>query len=88
MPSLAASTLVVGMVLCCGLLVGGCVGAFLAFAFFYLQNDIHRNYLDPKVPFQIYKPPLAPDYEAILQQALEEQAARKQDLQQDLRKTA
>lgn len=44
------------------LLIGGAVGAFLTFAFFYLQNDIHRNNLDPKVPFQIYQPPAAPDY--------------------------
>ncbi len=44
------------------LLIGGAVGAFLAFAFFFLQNDIHRNHLDPKIPFQVYKPPAAPDY--------------------------
>lgn len=44
------------------LLIGGAVGAFLAFAFFYLQNDIHRNHLDPKVPFQVMRPPAAPDY--------------------------
>ena len=34
----------------------------LCLALIYLQNDIHRNYLDPKMPFQIYKPPPAPDY--------------------------
>jgi hypothetical protein len=44
------------------LLIGVFVGGFLALAFFYLQNDIHRNYLDPKIPFQIYHPPQAPDY--------------------------
>lgn len=44
------------------LLIGGLIGAFLALAFIYLQNDIHRNYLDPKIPFQIYHPPAEPDY--------------------------
>ncbi len=44
------------------LLIGVLVGGFLALAFLYLQNDIHRNYLDPKIPFQIYHPPPAPDY--------------------------
>jgi hypothetical protein len=44
------------------LLIGLLVGGFLALAFLYLQNDIHRNYLDPKIPFQIYHPPAAPDY--------------------------
>ncbi|MGZ3306443.1 MAG: DUF3089 domain-containing protein [Asticcacaulis sp.] len=34
----------------------------LTVAFAYLQNDLHRNYLDPKTPFQIYRPPPAPDY--------------------------
>lgn len=34
----------------------------LGLSLIYLQNDIHRNYLDPKIPFQIYKPPAAPDY--------------------------
>lgn len=34
----------------------------LGLALIYLQNDIHRNYLDPKIPFQIYRPPPAPDY--------------------------
>lgn len=44
------------------LLIGGCLGALLTAAYFYLQNDIHRNNLDPKIPFQIYKTPAAPDY--------------------------
>ncbi|MBW8881318.1 MAG: DUF3089 domain-containing protein [Asticcacaulis sp.] len=44
------------------LLIGGFIGAFVALAFLYLQNDIHRNYLDPKTPFQVYRPPAAPDY--------------------------
>ncbi|MGA9658473.1 MAG: DUF3089 domain-containing protein, partial [Asticcacaulis sp.] len=33
-----------------------------ALAFVYLQNDLHRNLLDPKIPFQVYDPPAAPDY--------------------------
>ncbi len=45
------------------LLIGGCVGALLAVSFFYLQNDIHRSNLDPRIPFQIYRPPPAPDYD-------------------------
>ncbi|MDV6329391.1 DUF3089 domain-containing protein [Asticcacaulis sp. 201] len=45
------------------LLIGAVAGAFLAVAFLYLQNDIHRNYLDPKIPFQIYNPPPAPNYD-------------------------
>lgn len=44
------------------LLIGACFGAFLTFAFFYLQNDLHRGLLDPKIPFQVYTPPPAPDY--------------------------
>lgn len=42
--------------------IGFAAGAFLTLAFLYLQNDIHKNYLDPKIPFQVYKPPEAPDY--------------------------
>lgn len=44
------------------LLAGIAIIGFLTLAFLYLQNDIHRNYLDPKIPFQIYHPPSAPDY--------------------------
>ena len=44
------------------LLIGALIGGFLALAFLYLQNDIHRNLLDPKIPFQIYHPPAAPNY--------------------------
>jgi hypothetical protein len=44
------------------LLIGALVGALLTVAFLYLQNDINRNNLDPKIPFQIYKVPTAPDY--------------------------
>ena len=44
------------------IIIGACSGAFLALAFLYLQNDLHRNYLDPKIPFQIYSPPAIPDY--------------------------
>ena len=43
-------------------LIGALLGALAATAFFYLQNDIYRNALDPKIPFQIYKVPSAPDY--------------------------
>ena len=42
--------------------IGFALGAFLTVAFLYLQNDIHLNYLDPKIPFQVYRPPTAPDY--------------------------
>ena len=42
--------------------IGFATGAFLTLAFIYLQNDIHLNYLDPKIPFQVFKPPRAPDY--------------------------
>ncbi len=45
------------------IIIGACSGAVLALAFLYLQNDLHRNYLDPKIPFQIYSPPAAPDYQ-------------------------
>ncbi len=38
------------------------VVGFLALCGVYLQNDFHRNLLDPKIPFQIYQPPSAPDY--------------------------
>ncbi len=34
----------------------------LSLAWSYLQNDFHRGQLDPKIPFQIYTPPPAPDY--------------------------
>ena len=44
------------------LLIGGCVGLFLVSGFLYLRNDLHRSSLDPKIPFQIYRPPAAPDY--------------------------
>jgi hypothetical protein len=46
------------------LLIGGgaLLVVILGLALVYLQNDIHRNYLDPKMPFQIYRPPPAPDY--------------------------
>jgi len=44
------------------LVIGLLVAGLLTLAFMYLQNDIHRNYLDPKIPFQIYHPPSAPDY--------------------------
>ncbi len=43
-------------------LIGAVVGTVVAVSFFYLQNDIYRNALDPKIPFQIYKAPPAPDY--------------------------
>ncbi len=47
------------------ILIGAVGGTVLAVAGFYLQNDLHRNALDPKVPFQIYlttRLPKAPDY--------------------------
>ncbi len=43
-------------------LIGALLGSVLTVAFLYLQNDIHRNALDPKIPFQIYKVPTTPDY--------------------------
>lgn len=43
-------------------LIGALLAAVLTLAFSYLQNDINRNNLDPKIPFQIYKVPPAPDY--------------------------
>jgi len=42
--------------------IGACSGALIALAFLYLQKDIHLNYLDPKIPFQIYAPPSEPNY--------------------------
>ena len=47
------------------ILIGAISGTVLAVAGFYLQNDWHRNALDPKVPFQIYEAtrlPKAPEY--------------------------
>lgn len=47
------------------ILVGAVSGTVLAVAGVYLQNDLHRNALDPKIPFQIYvstRLPKAPDY--------------------------
>ena len=44
------------------LVIGAAIGSFVALAFLYLQNDIHRNYLDPKIPFPVYQTPPAPDY--------------------------
>ena len=47
------------------ILIGATGGTILAIAGVYLQNDLHRNALDPKVPFQIYQAtrlPKAPDY--------------------------
>ncbi len=45
-------------------LVGGaaCAAAVLGMAWTYMQNDLHKDHLDPKTPFQIYSPPVAPDY--------------------------
>lgn len=45
--------------------IGTTLGAFVTLAFLYLQNDIHKNYLDPKIPFQVYQPPEAPDYTGV-----------------------
>lgn len=42
--------------------IGGGVLLLIVGAVFFLQNDIHRNYLDPRVPFQVYRPPPEPDY--------------------------
>ncbi len=36
--------------------------AFIGLAWFSLQNDLHKDHLDPKTPFQIYTPPDAPNY--------------------------
>jgi hypothetical protein len=41
--------------------VGGLL-ALLAVAFVLLRGDLIREQLDPKTPFQTYKPPPAPDY--------------------------
>jgi hypothetical protein len=38
------------------------VSALLVAAAFVWRSDILRYWLDPKVPFQTYKPPAAPDY--------------------------
>ncbi len=45
-------------------MVGGaaCLALVLGSAWVYLQNDLHKDHLDPKTPFQIYAPPKAPDY--------------------------
>ncbi len=47
-------------------ILGGTVSAavLLGAAWTYLQNDLHKDHLDPKTPFQIYEPPPAPDYAA------------------------
>jgi diguanylate cyclase (GGDEF)-like protein len=50
--------------------------------------DAKKNGRNCHAVYEPAPPPLAPDYETILQQALEEQAARKLELQPDLRKTA
>lgn len=42
--------------------VAGLVGLVLALAAFIWRDDIARTALDPKVPFQTYRPPPAPDY--------------------------
>ncbi len=42
--------------------VGLTAAVVIALATTYLQNDLHRDHLDPKTPFQIYVPPPAPDY--------------------------
>jgi len=38
------------------------VAVFLGLAWIYLQNDLYKDHLDPKTPFQIYNPPPAPNY--------------------------
>ncbi|PHY13018.1 hypothetical protein CSW58_08575 [Caulobacter sp. B11] len=38
------------------------LAALLAAACFYWRYDILRTTLDPKIPFQAYRPPAAPDY--------------------------
>lgn len=45
-------------------MVGGAVSiaAVLGLAFIYLQDDLYKDHLAPKAPFQIYTPPPAPDY--------------------------
>ena len=44
--------------------LGGLASVIVAsvVAYLYLENDIHRLPLDPKIPFQINVPPKAPDY--------------------------
>jgi hypothetical protein len=43
-------------------LVAGLLGALAALAAFVWRDDIARTALDPKTPFQTYRPPPAPDY--------------------------
>jgi hypothetical protein len=43
------------------IVLGSLLGIALALAW-YFRDDILSNVLDPKVPFQIYRPPPAPDY--------------------------
>ncbi len=42
--------------------VAGGVVAVLALAAFVWREDILRTYLDPKQPYQVYRPPAPPDY--------------------------
>jgi hypothetical protein len=44
------------------LVIAVLIMGFLGLCVAYLQNDFHRNLLDPKIPFQIYRPPATPDY--------------------------
>jgi len=46
------------------LLAGGALGLLLLIAAWIWRADIHQNFLDPGVPYQLYKPLPAPDYEA------------------------
>ena len=39
-----------------------CLATFLVIAWVYSENDLHKDHLDPKIPFQIYTPPPAPNY--------------------------
>jgi hypothetical protein len=43
-------------------LIGACLFGFLAVIAFILRDDIKRDSLDPKIPFQIYAIPEKPDY--------------------------
>ena len=43
-------------------IAGLCLIPFLAIAWIYSVNDLHKDHLDPKLPFQIFTPPPAPDY--------------------------
>lgn len=54
-----------------GLIVGGAVflALFLAAAF-YWRSDILQAALDPRTPFQTYRPPTAPDYAKVSSWAL------------------